>query len=924
MKLYTTLGPKNSPVPVFPQGDNINVLIIVALILTIATGRGVEHYNAGLVTDAAPWKIVSLELAWHHDTAVGVVDSWKSKLHEVRMSIYVDFFFILAYGFGLFVLVKKTAEAVANDDTSLVWPIWTKVACVAPIVAMAGDAIENISMLAFIANHNVPVGLFSWPAAIKFGAIVYVLAYCLYASRIFQNVLKACKLYAPGLIAVIVSFVLFSKLTQGQDVVIQISEYSGPKWWTMLTTLLWVWFTWYSARLVTYTRMQEYGNTLPEFYHVHPPRLLAFNALVSIQTAIVSLPSLKVIDPKMLVSFVVFQNVVYFAWSYLIRRKKWNGWKGLSAFVVVAFSGFYITMVALAWNRIVLQTHDQKYLLFFALALFVISLFFIWLWFRRSRNFDEQEWKFQPAASSTPELTYLTIFGWRILPVLPHRKEEEQPWFLAFNIAAAIALLLYAGSFFSLWLADRLGPLAFATLAFGILVGFANIISIVSINYKTNYFAVLFVIAIVVGLVYNPYKVRVVEGESAPARPTLAQYFDQWMTLHKDRIQQELSLHPQDPAWRYPVYLVIADGGASRSGYWVASVLSALQDSSIRRNQLNATDYPTIFSDHLLGLAGASGGSVGNATFFALLQDNIKKGGQHVPDYLERSRNLLKNDFLTPALTHWFGSDLVQHVVPMPFLDDRAGALERVIENFGRDSASLDLTRPFDEVIQSDGELPMLFINTTSVRKGKPAVVSSVALDSTICSRIDVVGTLKGKSMMRYSTAFILGARFPYVSPAGQLLEENYVDGGYFDNTGAGIVHEALQYLIPKMKALARTDTARANLYNRIQFRVLYISNSPLKTSPVTSIHPLSNDLASPILTVLGTYSSQTDVNNLRLESFLRQADYCGKMTPINLYQTPEDPDLPMNWVISNYNLSKMNRRLEHVKRTDLLPLLNY
>lgn len=917
MKLYNTTDSQHHPIPVFPKGANINLLLVLALVLTVATAAGVEHYNACLANAVARFKIVSLELAWSHEIANAVVESWSKHLHELRMSVYVDFFFIAAYGFGLFVLVKKTALAVNADPNSTVWPIWTKIAAVFPFVAMAGDAIENIFMLLFINNRNISVVLFSLPASIKFGAIVYILAYCLYASRIFQNVLKACRLYAPALVSVIASFVLFSRLTQGQDVVIQIAEYSGPKFWSIVTIILWVWFTWYSSRLVTYTRMQEYGNTLPEFYHVHPPRLLAFNALVSIQTAIVALPTLHVVDPKKLVTFFLAQNVVYFCWSFIVRKKRWSGWKWFSTALVALFTIWYAYLLVRAWISAGDEVSDQKYLIVFGAALYVISLLLLWLWFLRSRHFNEQEWKYEATATGQSELTYLTILRWRILPVLNHRKEEEQPWFKAFNIAAVVGLALYVGSFFSLTLADRMGPLAYAMLAFGILVGFANIIAIASINYKTNYFAVLLVVAIVVGLAYNPYKVRLIDGEQIPERPSLATYFDRWVEQHKEEVQLESELHRHDSTWKYPVYLVIADGGASRSGYWVASVLGALQDESIARRQEKPDSFPTIFSDHLMCLAGASGGSVGNATFYSLLRDHIDRKEQ-APNYVVRGQNFLKNDFLTPVLTHWFGSDLVQHVVPMPFLVDRAGSLEQVVEKFAEDSMSVDIERRFVDVVDASGELPILFINTTSVRKGKPAVVSSVALDSTISSRIDVIANQPEKTAMRYSTAFILGARFPYVSPAGQLGAENYVDGGYFDNTGAGIVHEMLQFLIPRMKAKAATDQVLDSVYQKLEFRILYIRNSSLVTSPIKGIHPLANDLASPILTVLGTYSSQTDVNNLRLKKFMCETGVCPEFIEVNLYKTKDDLDYPMNWVISNYNLERMNGRLKEVQNSEL------
>ena len=64
-----------------------------------------------------------------------------------------------------------------------------------------------------------------------------------------------------------------------------------------------------------------------------------------------------------------------------------------------------------------------------------------------------------------------------------------------------------------------------------------------------------------------------------------------------------------DSIKKFPIFFVMANGGASRSGYWTASVLSKLEDET--RGD---------FSKNLFCLSGASGGSIGNGTFFSLLR----------------------------------------------------------------------------------------------------------------------------------------------------------------------------------------------------------------------------------------------------------------------------------------------------------------
>jgi predicted acylesterase/phospholipase RssA len=340
----------------------------------------------------------------------------------------------------------------------------------------------------------------------------------------------------------------------------------------------------------------------------------------------------------------------------------------------------------------------------------------------------------------------------------------------------------------------------------------------------------------------------------------------------------------------------------------VSSVLSALQDSTIRK------DTSDIFSDHLLCLAGASGGSLGNATFYSLLK--TKRRGDAT--YLQDSRAFLKADFLTPVITHWLGSDFIQHLIPLP-VDDRAASLEQAMEYFADKNLDSTFARPLTRMLDVTGRLPILFINATHLQQGAPAVVSSIKLKQ-FSKRLDVLDSVEktflteDKGDIRFSTAVVLGARFPYVSPAGSIGKEYFVDGGYFDNTGAGVVHEMMQML----DSVIKVDPT---LYAKLNFKLVYISNSSLRALNDKLIHPVVDDLAAPVLTVLGTYASQTSVNNERLLTFMRRIEPADPYLEIYLYTRKDSIDYPMNWVISDYNLNRMNQRLEGVKGRELKEL---
>src|SRR5204862_4130908 len=64
-----------------------------------------------------------------------------------------------------------------------------------------------------------------------------------------------------------------------------------------------------------------------------------------------------------------------------------------------------------------------------------------------------------------------------------------------------------------------------------------------------------------------------------------------------------------EPCTKRPMILVAAQGGASRSGYWVATILGALEDA--------VTDFP--FHRSVFAISSVSGGSLGAAVYQRLV-----------------------------------------------------------------------------------------------------------------------------------------------------------------------------------------------------------------------------------------------------------------------------------------------------------------
>lgn len=473
---------------------------------------------------------------------------------------------------------------------------------------------------------------------------------------------------------------------------------------------------------------------------------------------------------------------------------------------------------------------------------------------------------------------------------------NESSTLLYFNLLSLLAFSIYVGTTLSIGMARSLTAIPILLLSFGILLGAGNILSLFTIKLKINFHFLVICIIVLMGFFRETHDVKLIRKERDlplhATRPSLRPYFNHWL---KARSFQDSTSNAT-----FPVYLVLSDGGASRSAYWTASVLSRLD--SIQKGGL----YRNLFC-----LSGSSGGSLGNMAYL---------GSKHLKTSNSANvKNYLSNDFLSFALTHLLGPDLLLTLLPTAWFPDRAEALEQSMQQTGnKDCISFFMREGISVLnpsLDSSFSTPLLFINCTRMQDGNPAVISNLNINGKVFgNRIDVLQQLAPGEDMSVATAVVLGARFPYFSPAGRIGNEYFVDAGYFDNSGAGVVHEMLLDLRSMMR-----DSLKANPihpYSKIRFHVIHITNEPEKGNEMHSVHPLMNDLAAPISTITGSYARQTDMNNLRLQRYLQEI-HPGENTyhRINLFSDSSAENYPMNWVISRKALLRMDEKLNEINK---------
>ena len=272
------------------------------------------------------------------------------------------------------------------------------------------------------------------------------------------------------------------------------------------------------------------------------------------------------------------------------------------------------------------------------------------------------------------------------------------------------------------------------------------------------------------------------------------------------------------PNQKTPLFVICAEGGGVRAAYWAAQLLAYLEDTT--------RHYPNQFvpfSSRVLLISGVSGGSLGAATFDALLDSSVSTKPTDSDWFGRHTTNFLGRDQLSAPLATAAFIDTTQRLFPYPFFDkhDRAAALEAAWEQAWSQSLKSNHDDPkmfcrFDDDFRqiwrrrgnplvSTGQepwIPSLFLNGTSVELGGRIIASDCVISTgdypgaqDALYLLNLRGNSKYHHMqpgaLRVSSAINLSTRFPGISPSGELSgdDEKYpqriVDGGYYDNSGA-------------------------------------------------------------------------------------------------------------------------------------------
>jgi hypothetical protein len=700
------------------------------------------------------------------------------------------------------------------------------------------------------------------------------------------------RVFFPGILILVASSFLLNNTIQGRDLIISGFATKWGGWILTAALLFWTLVTWYTSRLISYNNHNQ--HRLPAWGLLHIPRWLGFNCLTIVFSAISQTSFPQGWAPHPLVLLLGF-SILYLLYNSLFER--YHTRVSINNSIVLKSAAWMLALV-LSIGMAIDNNPLHWLLLIPPLQMAMLHL----VTTRRmetenaftSKTAHDQvvgqndalsklmEWLFNRKATTDATTASSDI-------------HQEKSFFTIFTALSILALALYMAAGWSPAWARTLAPLPILLIGFGILLGAGNILSTISFKLKINFHFLAIAAIICAGFFRETHRVGLTPLEKNlplhTERPKLRPHFNRWMASRAKVLEEANG--------DFPIYLVLSDGGASRSAYWTASVLSRLD--SLNHGQL----FPRIFS-----LSGSSGGSLANLSFLAAQAIPAETRTKTVQSYLS-------SDFLSYPLAHLMGSDIILPLIPENLYGDRAAALEKSLQQTGTPVIDSFMLAGFSSLNPSNDTMmktPVVFVNCTRMQDGRPAAISNIQLDEkTFGHRMDVLRELGSGKDLPMAAAIVLGARFPYFSPAGRIHNNYYVDAGYMDNSGAGITHEMLMDL----HALV-SDSIRKNPlhpYGKIRFHVLHITNDPASKSAPPSIHPLLNDLAAPLLTLTNAHARQTDFNNLRLKKYLQEINGNEESYQvINLYENGLADELPMNWKLSPKALERINKRLREIK----------
>ncbi|MEN8041800.1 MAG: hypothetical protein ABFR95_09885 [Actinomycetota bacterium] len=417
--------------------------------------------------------------------------------------------------------------------------------------------------------------------------------------------------------------------------------------------------------------------------------------------------------------------------------------------------------------------------------------------------------------SGPSQLMETKLSGLRVQPILT-------------VLAAAVIVMTGAVVAFPLAVAGKIGTIAIFVLGATVFAAFSaaivqfaertrppKILAAFKFN-RTPVFAFLFVWLALAGIAAtgasNDVDVMTMPTESDPT-PHAVSVDDAW---ERWAVANETSSVSGEAI---PIVFVASSGGGLRAAVWTSYVMDCVFGSARGGDSTCSSDPAVNGTRSIIVTSGVSGGSLGLASYFGSQVQQL--------DSEDWVKQRLGDDYLAAPMAWLLFVDTPRSFIGFgPQIRDRADVLEKAFEGSWqeRDTDGF-LSRGIFELWRDEPIIPPMVFNGTSVPdpcRFNASVLKATAHDpddtctslgafegqdtgvhstAALSATKDLADYLCDDQDIRVSTALLLSARFPVVTPSGRIggnldvcgegpRDAYVVDGGYFEGSAAGTINE--------------------------------------------------------------------------------------------------------------------------------------
>ncbi|MBL7811357.1 MAG: hypothetical protein JNL57_03955 [Bacteroidetes bacterium] len=768
-------------------------------------------------TDLPVWqkqldvKNILIDSGWNDSTGqFGILPeqiSKKTPREYGRQALSWDILFILFFTVLLMLWIQKLdtkkAELKVNYSSHKV----TRNAGLA-IAGMCFDIVENGMGLGLLAgsgshwflNMMFLVSVFKWLCYLRI-----IASYLVVITEFVRGFLAVLRENIVQTVAIVLLYGVFFLSDQGQNLLINLNEYDLSVVIFCFVVSFFAIFNWHFSK---FSQNKEIATTGPlsNFYsdfnwsnpglqkrmvgasytqfYIAIPRMFGVLTFLIPACALLNVtaithpgtPFAKFFDPQLMlllisgIYFYLFQNDVF---NQIVRRiPQWasNLFLGFLVFILLAM---YLlndgSIYSIKW---------------FAIALIDLSLFFAF--FTSVRN--------ESARNSDKPIRFLGIDL--------SREKVNKPVFYASLVFALLGVVILILNFtLAINYCQYLLPVLSMIFVLYEIVLSALIIA----GWRTgaNYVVILFVfVAVFYSLIdNNTYRLR--EGSEkckTTQVPEMETYMNQWLNARKNEIEKKKN---------YDVYFINGHGGGIRASAYFYFTLRELDGEYQKLHKESI--IPHVFS-----MSTASGSSLGAVCAVSDLQ---KTGKLRSTDEIYQ---LMRKDYLSPVLLGLVAGDFIS------MFNDNWNDRD-ILQEKNWEKYAPGLTRNYFNIYSEDNkrQLPALLFNTSESQSGQSALIAPFRFKPA-----DLEGRMNateqaGTMHFNLSTAAILTARFPLISPAARTKTNAYFhDGGMTENSGIRSSMEVCHALQKIIEDRLKSNPADSSWLNHIRFRYISIANS--------------------------------------------------------------------------------------------------